>query len=167
MDPSQHDKPDVVPTQASTASVVFPDPAKAPEGYELPDPNTARARELAEAATAAADDPANQVETRAGRFRRNARQGRLHLYAIAVIVLVVALIALAATNTARVQVHWLFGSSRISLVWLVLAAAIIGWILGVLASVRFQWMTRPPRPSRRRRAQPLPHVEDGDQSLRS
>jgi uncharacterized integral membrane protein len=58
------------------------------------------------------------------------------------------LIAVAATNTARVHVDWLVGSSRVSLVWLVLATAIIGWILGVLTSVRFQWLTRAPRPPR-------------------
>jgi uncharacterized integral membrane protein len=166
MDSSQHDLPEALPTEASTASVVFPDPAKVPEGYELPAPNTARARESGHA-TAGGGATANEVETRSRRFRRNARQGRLHVYAVAVIVLVVALIALAATNTARVHVDWLFGSSRISLVWLVLAAAIIGWVLGVLASARFQWLTRAPRPSRQRRAQPHAPVDESDRSLRS
>ncbi len=110
---------------------------------EFPPPDTARAREAA-AATAAA----NTSETRAGRLRRNAHQGRLQGYAIGVVALVAILIALAATNTARVHVDWLVGSSRVSLVWLVLAAAIIGWVLGVLASARFQWLTRAPRPQR-------------------
>lgn len=112
---------------------------------ELPPPNTARARE---AAAQAATGRANRVETRGERFRRSAHQGRLHAYAIAAVALVVVLIALAATNTARVRVDWLVGSSRISLVWLVLAAAVIGWILGVLTNVRFQWLTRAPRPRR-------------------
>lgn len=91
---------------------------------------------------------ANLVETRGERLRRGAHQGRLQGYAIAIIALIAVLVALAATNTARVHVDWLAGSSRVSLVWLVLAAAIIGWILGVLASVRFQWLTRAPRPRR-------------------
>jgi uncharacterized integral membrane protein len=81
---------------------------------------------------------------------RPQKQGRLQGYAIAIIALVAVLIALAATNTARVHVDWLVGSSRVSLVWLVLAAAIIGWILGVLASARFQWLTRPRRRQRQR-----------------
>jgi uncharacterized integral membrane protein len=86
--------------------------------------------------------PANRAETRGERLRRGAHQGRLQGYAVAIIALIAVLVALAATNTARVHVDWLVGSSRVSLVWLVLAAAILGWILGVLASVRFQWLTR-------------------------
>jgi uncharacterized integral membrane protein len=108
---------------------------------EFPGPDTDRAREAA--ATAAAQ--ANGAETDGDRRRRIAHQGRLQGYAIAIVALVAVLIALAATNTARVHVDWLFGSSRISLVWLVLAAAIIGWILGALSSVRFQWLARRPR----------------------
>lgn len=114
---------------------------------EFPAPDTERAREAAEAARAQADG----VETDGQRRSRIAHQGRLQGYAVAIIALVAVLIALAATNTARVHVDWLVGSSQVSLVWLVLAAAIIGWILGVLASVRFQWLTRPTRPRRQRR----------------
>jgi len=61
---------------------------------------------------------------------------------MAIIALIAVLVALAASNTVRVHVNWLVGSAHVSLVWLVLAAAIIGWILGVLASARFQWLTR-------------------------
>jgi len=85
---------------------------------------------------------ANGPETRAQRFRRNARQGGLHAYAVGVVVLLAILIALAASNTAKVKVNWLIGSSRVSLVWLVLLTAVIAWLLGLLASVRFQWLTR-------------------------
>ena len=59
--------------------------------------------------------------------------------------LVAVLIALAASNTAQVKVNWLIATSRVSLVWLVLATAIIGWLLGLLASARFNWRTRAPR----------------------
>jgi uncharacterized integral membrane protein len=61
------------------------------------------------------------------------------------------LIALAASNTAHVKVNWLIGSSSVSLVWLVLVAAIIGWLLGLLTSARFQWLTRAPKLTGRRR----------------
>ena len=61
------------------------------------------------------------------------------------------LIALAASNTAQVKVNWLIGNSRVSLVWLVLAAAILGWVFGLMASARFHWRTRAPR--RQRQAQ--------------
>ncbi len=99
--------------------------------------NTVRAREAAAAA--------NGTETRAEHFRRKALRGRLHVYAIGAVALVAFLIALAASNTAPVKVSWLIGSSRISLVWLVLAAAILGWGLGLMASARFHWRTRAPR----------------------
>jgi len=99
-----------------------------------PAPDTARAPEAAAAA--------NEAETRAERFRRYARRGGLHAYAVGVVVLVAVLIALAASNTADVKVNWLFGSAHVSLVWLVLLTAVIAWVLGLLASVRFQWLTR-------------------------
>ena len=107
-------------------------------------PNTARAREAAEAA--------NGAETRAEHFRRKALRGRLHGYAIGGVALVAVLIALAASNTAQVKVNWLIVSSVVSLVWLVLAAAILGWVLGQMASARFHWRTRAPRRQREARS---------------
>ena len=59
--------------------------------------------------------------------------------------LVAFLIALAASNTAQVKVNWVFGSSNVSLVWLVLFAAILGWVLGLVATAAFHWRTREPR----------------------
>jgi uncharacterized integral membrane protein len=100
-------------------------------------PNTARAREAAAAASGA--------ETRGEHFRRKALRGRLHGYGIGAVALVAVLIALAASNTTQVKVNWLIGSSRVSLVWLVLAAALLGWALGLIASARFHWRTRAPR----------------------
>lgn len=103
-------------------------------------PNTARAREAAAAA--------NGNETRAEYAHRKSLRGRLHGYAIATVALIAVLIALAASNTARVKVNWLVGSSHVSLVWLVLVTAIVAWLLGLLASARFNWRTRAPqRPS--------------------
>ncbi|MDQ6820565.1 MAG: LapA family protein [Actinomycetota bacterium] len=101
--------------------------------------NTARARDAA----AAADG----TETRAEHFSRKALRARLNGYAIATVALVAVLIALAASNTAHVKVNWLIGNSQVSLVWLVLVAAIVGWLLGLLASARFHWRTRTPRRS--------------------
>jgi uncharacterized integral membrane protein len=87
-------------------------------------------------------------ETRGGGFRRKAHRTRLHSYAIVGVVLVVFLIRLAISNTAHVKVNWVFGSSRVSLVWLVLAAAILGWLLGLVATAAFHWRTRAPRRQR-------------------
>jgi uncharacterized integral membrane protein len=126
-------------TVTSPAPGVIPDTITGPVSDEPPvaAPNTARAREAAAAA--------NGTETRSERFRRMALRGRLHGYAIAAVALVAVLIALAASNTAQVKVNWLIGSSHISLVWLVLVTAIVGWLLGLIASARFNWRTRAPR----------------------
>lgn len=84
-------------------------------------------------------------ETRGGRLRRKAHRTRLHGYAILAVALVAYLIALAVSNTAHVKVSWVFGDSHVSLVWLVLVAAILGWLLGLATSARFHWRTRAPR----------------------
>jgi uncharacterized integral membrane protein len=126
----------------SPAPRVVPDTISGSESNQTPlaMPNTARAREAA--ATA------NETETQTEHFRRKALRGRLHGYAIGAVALVAVLIALAASNTGRVKVNWLIGSSRVSLVWLVLVAAILGWVLGLMASARFHWRTRAPRRQR-------------------
>jgi uncharacterized integral membrane protein len=82
-------------------------------------------------------------ETRRDRSRRKARRTRLHTYAA--VAVVAFLIALAASNTANVKVNWVFGSSHVSPVWLVLFAAILGWLLGLAATAVFHWRTRAPR----------------------
>ncbi len=84
-------------------------------------------------------------ETRLERLLRMAHLARLHGFAILTVALFGFLIALAVSNTAHVKVNWVFGSSDVSLVWLVLFAAILGWLLGLVASARFHWLTRVPR----------------------
>jgi uncharacterized integral membrane protein len=86
-------------------------------------------------------------ESGGARFRRKAHRSRLHGYALVAVALVAFLVALGASNTAKVKVDWVFGSSRVALVWLVLFAAILGWLLGILISAAFRWRTRAPRPS--------------------
>ena len=93
----------------------------------------------------ASDAWATGGESRGEHFRRKAHRTRLHSYAIATVALVAFLIALAASNTAHVKVNWVFGSSHVSLVWLVMFAAILGWLLGLAATAAFHWRTRTPR----------------------
>lgn len=134
---------------SSTASGVPPDTTdgSVSDQPSVAAPTTARAREAA--AAASGTTAPRGTETRAEHFRRKALLGRLHGYAIAAVALVAVLIALAASNTAQVKVNWLIGNSHVSLVWLVLAAAIIGWVLGLMASARFHWLARAPRRRRR------------------
>jgi len=91
-------------------------------------------------------------ETRRGHTRRMARRTRLHGYALLAVALFAFVIALAAANTAHVKVSWLFGSSHISLVWLVLVAAILGWLSGLVTNAALHRRTRAPRPASRPRS---------------
>ena len=52
------------------------------------------------------------------------------------------LVALVIANTREVEVSWVFGSTRQSLVWIILAAAIVGWLTGIVTSVLFRRRTR-------------------------
>ena len=84
-------------------------------------------------------------ETAGHRFSRRAHRTRLYLYAAAAAVLLVFLIALAVANTRRVGVSWVFGSSSVSLVWLVLFSAFAGVLLGMVVGALFHRSTRRPR----------------------
>jgi len=85
------------------------------------------------------------AETGGARFARKAHRARLYLYAGFAVVLLVFLIALVLANTGHVRVSWVFGTSSVSLVWLVLFAAILGLLLGMVLGALFHWRTRRPR----------------------
>jgi uncharacterized integral membrane protein len=87
------------------------------------------------------EQPAVQ-ESRGDSFRRHARRTWLYTWAGAFVALLVVLIALVVANTRRVEVSWVFGSTRQSLVWIILFTAILGWLLGIVTSVIFRFRTR-------------------------
>jgi uncharacterized integral membrane protein len=89
-----------------------------------------------------AADSATAVETRGERFRRKAHRTGLYLYAFLTVALLVSLVALAVANTDQVEFSWVVGSSTVSLVWIVIVSAILGWLLGIITSVVFRWRTR-------------------------
>ncbi|MGC8480413.1 MAG: lipopolysaccharide assembly protein LapA domain-containing protein [Acidimicrobiales bacterium] len=111
-----------------------------PENHVAPNGTT-------EAATAA---PQSMAETRSAKFTRLFHRFRLHSYAVLAIVVLGSVVALAVANTARVRVDWILGRSRISLVWLVLCSAVLGWILGLLVTAAFRWRNRAPRRQRKK-----------------
>jgi uncharacterized integral membrane protein len=66
----------------------------------------------------------------------------LYTWAVLFVLLLVILIILIAKNTPSVELDWVFGTSRASVVWVILAAAVIGWVLGIATSVVFRFRTR-------------------------
>jgi uncharacterized integral membrane protein len=87
-------------------------------------------------------DSASPVETGGERFRRKAHRSGLYLYAFFSVALLVCLVALAVANSHRVEFSWVLGSSEVSLVWIVIFSAILGWLLGIVTSAVFRWRTR-------------------------
>jgi uncharacterized integral membrane protein len=86
-----------------------------------------------------APDPS---ESRGDRLRRHGRRAGLYSWAVGVIALLVILIALVVANTRQVKLSWVVGTSHASLVWILLAAAVLGWLLGILTSEVFRLRTR-------------------------
>jgi len=61
------------------------------------------------------------------------------------VALLVVLVVLISANTRAVKLSWAFGSTRASLVWIILAATVLGWLLGITTAVAFRFRTRKPR----------------------
>jgi uncharacterized integral membrane protein len=87
------------------------------------------------------------VEPRGARLRRHGHHTRLYAWAFTLIALLVIVIALTVANTRQVKLSWLVGTSHASLVWIILAAAVLGWLLGIATSVVFRLRTRRRRPT--------------------
>ena len=81
-------------------------------------------------------------EPRRQRAGRHARRIGLYAWATLFVVVLIAIVVLVVQNSSRVKVGWIFGHSRISLDFLVLFAAILGWILGIATSILFRRRTR-------------------------
>ena len=79
------------------------------------------------------------------RNRRHARRAGMYFQAVLFVALFVVIVALLLANRRTVEVSWVVGSSRQSVVWIVLVTAILGWLLGIFTSVLFRHRTRAPR----------------------
>jgi uncharacterized integral membrane protein len=86
----------------------------------------------------------HHVESRTERLVRHGRRARLYTGAVVFVTLVAVLIVLSSKNTRSVKLDWAVGSTRASLVWIILAAAVIGWLLGITTAVVFRHRTRKP-----------------------
>jgi uncharacterized integral membrane protein len=84
------------------------------------------------------------TESRGDRYRRRGQRAKLYTSAFTIVALLVCLVALVLANTRTVQLSWVFGDTKASLVWIVLVAAILGWLLGLATSIMFRRATRRP-----------------------
>lgn len=91
--------------------------------------------------------PSPPPETRTARLRRHGRRARLYSGAIVFVALLAVLIVLTSKNTGSVKLDWVVGSTHASLVWIILAAAVLGWLLGIATSIVFRVRTRRRRPA--------------------
>jgi len=80
------------------------------------------------------------------RLLHHARRVRLYSSATAVVALLVVLVLLISVNVRTVRIDWVVGSARASLVWIVLAATVLGWLLGLATGVSFRRRTRRRQP---------------------
>ena len=81
-------------------------------------------------------------ESRTQRFVRHGRRTRLYTWAVLFVALLVVLVVVIAANIRSVKIDWVFGSTHASLVWIVLAATVLGWLLGITTSILFRFRTR-------------------------
>jgi uncharacterized integral membrane protein len=95
---------------------------------------------------ASSPDPPSTAaaESRIERLVRHGRRARLYTGAVVFVALLAVLIVLISKNTRSVKLDWAVGSTHASLVWIILAAAVLGWLLGITTAVVFRHQTRRP-----------------------
>ena len=81
-------------------------------------------------------------ETSGQRARRTRRRAGLYTWVILLTAVVVVLVALAVQNTRAVEVSWVFGTSEVPLVWLIIVSAILGWLAGMVTGTVIRHSTR-------------------------
>jgi uncharacterized integral membrane protein len=82
------------------------------------------------------------AESRKQQVMRHGHRVRLYTWAALFIAALVVLIVLIAANVRSVKLDWVVGSTHASLVWIILAATVLGWLLGVATSILFRFRTR-------------------------
>jgi uncharacterized integral membrane protein len=79
--------------------------------------------------------------------RPRSRAG-LYTQVFVLVALLIVLIALVVANTPRtVELSWVFGSGQVSVVWIIVFSAILGWLVGIVTGALIRHRTRPSRPT--------------------
>ena len=88
-------------------------------------------------APAVEPEPSSIVETREEQLAHRRRQQRLYSWAVLLVAFLVVLVALVVANTRSVKISWVVGSTRTSLIWIIIVSAVLGWFSGVVTSLLF------------------------------
>ena len=73
---------------------------------------------------------------------RRRRRTKLYAWAFLLAAFFVVLVALIVANTRSVKISWVVGSSHASLIWIIIVAAVLGWLSGLVTSLLFHRRTR-------------------------
>jgi uncharacterized integral membrane protein len=74
--------------------------------------------------------------------RSRSRAG-LYARAFVLVALLIVLVALVVANTPRtVELSWVFGSGQVSIVWIIVFSAILGWLVGIVTGALIRHRTR-------------------------
>ena len=103
-------------------------------------PQQGRASAMQDRIPLAASTPT--AEAAGQRARRHGKRAGLYVWACVLVALLVVLIALIAANTSAVKLDWVVGSTHASLVWIILASAVLGWLLGLVTGMVVRRRTR-------------------------
>ena len=87
-------------------------------------------------------EPVAVGESRRARLSRQGHRTFLYVWSLAIVAALGILLALIVANTRQVKVSWVFGDGHISLVWLVVASGLAGWLGGIATAILFHFRTR-------------------------
>jgi uncharacterized integral membrane protein len=86
--------------------------------------------------------PTAPDETRGQRLSRHGHRAFLYIWTFAIIAALVILIALIVDNTRKVQVGYVFGTARTSLIWIIVISGLAGWFAGLATALLYRFRTR-------------------------
>ena len=88
-----------------------------------------------------------RIEEAESRLQRSLRYGHrtgLWVSLVIAIAAIVFLILLISRNTRQVKLDYVVGDTQARLIWLIIVAAIVGWVLGIVTSFLVRHRTRRP-----------------------